>query len=155
MAAVYYVDTSASGKRYIVETGSAWLQGILDPKTGREVIINRITTVEIMAAITRRERGGSLTQSDALQAKSDFRADVSNEYQVVEISPTLATLAMHFAETHGLRGYDAVQLAAAIEVNALRIALGMPEIIFVSADKELNAAAISEGLTVDDPNAHP
>ena len=32
---------------------------------------------------------------------------------------------------------------------------GAPRLTFVSADRELNAAALSKGLVVDDPNAHP
>ena len=33
--------------------------------------------------------------------------------------------------------------------------LDFPPPIFGSADTELNAVAISEGLVVDDPNSHP
>lgn len=62
---------------------------------------------------------------------------------------------MKQAETHGLRGYDAVQLAAAIIMNNRLAALGMPPITLLSSDLELNSAADSEGLLVDDPNAHP
>jgi hypothetical protein len=59
------------------------------------------------------------------------------------------------AETHGLRGYDAVQLAAACQINALLIMSGLPPLTFVASDHALNAAATAEGLTVDDPNTHP
>ena len=62
---------------------------------------------------------------------------------------------MTLAETHGLRGYDAVQLAAAHEVNAVYGVHGLPSLTVVSAASELNAAAVREGLLVDAPNAHP
>ena len=62
---------------------------------------------------------------------------------------------MTLAETHAIRGYDAVQLAAALEVHAFCLALGMPAPTLISADVDLNAAATAEGLAVDDPNAHP
>ena len=62
---------------------------------------------------------------------------------------------MHLAERYALRGYDAVQLAAALDVNAYWLSLDMPGLILVSADSELNAAAMAEGLNADDPNAHP
>ena len=62
---------------------------------------------------------------------------------------------MDLAEAHGLRAYDSVQLAAALELNRLRVAAGMGGIILVSADLELNAAATASGLAVDDPNLHP
>ncbi len=62
---------------------------------------------------------------------------------------------MNLAERYGLRGFDAVQLAAALQVQAERIASGVPGVTFVSADQALNAAAVAEGLAVDDPNLHP
>ena len=62
---------------------------------------------------------------------------------------------MRLATKHSLRGYDAVQLAAALEANDERIANGLPTLTFVSADTELNTAAQAEGLPVENPNNHP
>ncbi len=56
---------------------------------------------------------------------------------------------------HELRAYDAVQLAAALELNGRWHAAGMGSTTVVSADQALNAAALVEGLTVDDPRSHP
>ncbi len=36
----------------------------------------------------------------------------------------------------------------------MRHTLGLPALVLVSADHDLNAAATTEGLTVDDPNNH-
>jgi uncharacterized protein len=54
------------------------------------------------------------------------------------------------ADLHSLRGYDAVQLASALEVR-----LQVPLLILVSADGDLNTAATAEGLPVENPNTHP
>jgi hypothetical protein len=62
---------------------------------------------------------------------------------------------MSLSETQGLRGYDAVQLAAGCAVNELCLISGLPPAIFVSADNELNVAATSEGLAVENPNSYP
>jgi hypothetical protein len=59
---------------------------------------------------------------------------------------------MVLAETYGLRGYDAIQLAAGCTVNTLCIFSGLAPIVFVSADNELNVAASNEGLIVENPN---
>jgi hypothetical protein len=59
------------------------------------------------------------------------------------------------ADKHGLRGYDAVQLATALEAQAVRDSLGLPQLIFVSADGHLNTAAQSEGLPLENPNNYP
>ena len=62
---------------------------------------------------------------------------------------------MTLATKHALRGYDAVQLAAALEANDERIANELSPLALISADDELNAAAKAEGLTVEDPNDYP
>jgi uncharacterized protein len=54
-----------------------------------------------------------------------------------------------------LRGYDAVQLAAALTTNDERISRGLLPLIFVSADTELNDAAQAEGLAIENPNNYP
>jgi len=148
----YYFDSSALVKRYISETGSAWVCGLFDPGLGHEAFIAAITPVEIIAAITRRARGGTIAQVDAVAACNTLRADLQTSYQVVELTDAVITRAMTLAETHALRGYDAVQLAAALAVDALCTADGLPPITFVSADVDLNAVAASEGLVVENPN---
>ncbi len=76
------------------------------------------------------------------------------DYEIVAVTEVLLSEAVRLAQKYSLRGYDAVQLAAANEINRLSLAAGAGPLLFVAADKELNAAALSEGLTVDDPNAH-
>jgi hypothetical protein len=61
---------------------------------------------------------------------------------------------MDLAQTDRLRGYDAIQLAAALAVNDVGVAVGLPPLTFVSADAELNAVATVHGLLVEDPNNH-
>jgi predicted nucleic acid-binding protein len=73
----------------------------------------------------------------------------------VEVTPSLVTDAMLSARRHGLRAYDSVQLAAALEANRIYQTAGLGPMTLVSADQELNAAATASGLSVEDPNAHP
>jgi hypothetical protein len=153
--AALFLDSSAALKRYLNETGSAWVEGLFDPSAGNTVFIAAVTGVEILAAITRRARGGSIPPLDAVAACAQFRVDLLTDYHVVELSPAVLAHAMDLAETLGLRGYDAVQLASALAVHAERSALGLPALTLVSADTELNAAAAAEGLLVEDPNTHP
>jgi predicted nucleic acid-binding protein len=119
-----------------------------------EAFIAAITPVEIVAAIARRASGRTIAQVDAVAACTQFRADLQTSYQVVELTDVLLTHAMSLAETHALRGYDAVQLAAALAVNALCIQNELPPLIFVSADGELNTVAAGMGLAIENPNNH-
>lgn len=96
-----------------------------------------------------------MLQTDVENALNIFRHDVVNNYFVVEVTKDLLERAIVLAIKHALRGYDAVQLATALETNDERIKEGLSTIILVSADKELNDAATVEGLLVEDPNDFP
>jgi predicted nucleic acid-binding protein len=152
--AVYFFDSSAVVKRCIRETGSLWVAGIVHPATGNPIHVAYLTGVEVVSAITRRKRSGSLSAAAAVGVLAQFRQHFANEYKLVDMTPTLVDSAMALAEKHGLRAYDAVQLAAALVLNAQCLRVGTA-LTLVSADIPLNAAAVAEGLTTDDPNAHP
>ena len=148
--AAFFLDTSTVLKRYVQETGTAWVQALAAPAVRHSLFVVRITLAETVAAITRRERGGSITPQDAATAVADFQLDFALQYRVVEVSAGLVAQAATLARRHGLRGYDAVQLAAVLEIHATD-----PLVTLLSADAELNTAALAEGLSVDDPNSHP
>jgi predicted nucleic acid-binding protein len=84
-----------------------------------------------------------------------FRRHLARRYRVLGITSPLLAVAMLLAKRHGLRAYDAVQLAAAIEADRAFQTRGAGPVILVSADQELNIAAAAEGLWVEDPNQHP
>jgi predicted nucleic acid-binding protein len=112
--------------------------------------IARITDVEMTSALARRRQGGSLNPAQAAAALQQFRRDFAQDYLILDITTPLLQLASRMADTHGLRAYDAVQLAAALEVRAAD-----PTMTLISADIELNTAAVAEGVAVDNPNHHP
>lgn len=153
--AIYFLDSSALVKRYINETGSAWVSELFTPTLGHDFFIAAITGVEIVAAITRRARSGSISAADAAFVCNQLKSDLQTDYQVIEITEEIINSAMALAEKQGLRGYDAVQLAAGYAINELCIANELSPIFFVSADKELNLAANKEGLLIENPNHYP
>ena len=152
--AIYFLDSSALVKRYISETGSIWVLELFDPTLDHEIFIAAITGVEIIAAITRRSRSGSISSSDTTLVRNQVKNDLQTDYQIVEITDGIINSGMALAEAQGLRGYDAVQLAAGCAVNELCKASGLSPVIFVSADSELNVATSNEGLSVENPNSH-
>ena len=151
----FFCDSSAIVKRYVNEIGSNFVDNLADLKSGNVILLARITRVEVTAAIARRLKNGSITTADAQNALAAFQHDLTNNYFTVEITPVLLSSAMSLATKHALRGYDAVQLAAALEANDERIANGLPPLSLVSADTELNTAARSEGLNIENPNNYP
>lgn len=147
----YFFDSSALVKRYINENGSGRITALTHPSTMNTLHIARITIVEVVAAVARRRRGASIASPDATSLLADFDFDIDHQYRIIEITPTLLQEARILADTQALRGYDAVQLAAALTINAELIAVELQELIFVSSDNELNAAAQSKGLRVENP----
>jgi uncharacterized protein len=148
--AAYFLDTSTVVKRYVLEIGTPWVQALADTAAGHFLFVARITEVEMTAAIARRRRLGSLSPLQAGQALAAFRQDFARQYRIVEVTIPLIQDASRLADLHVLRAYDAVQLAATLHIHRLD-----PSLTLVSADAELNTAALAEGLTVDDPNSHP
>ena len=150
----YFFDTSGLVKRHVTEAGSRWVRSLTQSGAAHVLYIARITAVEMVAAITRRQRGGSLSAAQAGAILGHFRRHLSGRYHVLEVNPALVSAAMDLSRKHGLRAYDAVQLAAALELNRNNQADGYGPVTLISADRELNAAAIAEGLAVEDPSLH-
>lgn len=151
---VYFLDTSAAAKLYVVERGTDWLTSIADPLARNELIIGRLTVVEIAAALYRRAKAGLLSRAQTASAMASLRRDMELTYQVVEFDQAVSHAALKMAERHGLRGYDCVQLATAVALRDLRNLDDLPQLEFVSSDSELNEAAATEHLRVIDPNGY-
>ena len=153
--AAYFVDSSALVKRYVQEVGTPRVRSLTRSNTANRIYLARITAVEVTAAVARRRKGRSLTSPRASSILYRFRKHLAGRYTIIEITPALLSDAMKLANSYELRAYDAVQLAVAIEVNRLYQLAGPGPVTLVSSDRDLNAAAVAEGLGVDDPTAHP
>lgn len=153
--AALFLDSSSLVKRYAKEIGTNWVFNLVRSSAKNRLYLARITGVEVISALTKRMRVGSLTQPATDKAISRFEREFSNRYVLVDVSPPIIRKAMDLAKSHTLRGYDAVQLASALQANADRISVGGSALIFISADKHLNISAQAEGLIVDNPNDYP
>ncbi|MCP9493991.1 MAG: type II toxin-antitoxin system VapC family toxin [Pyrinomonadaceae bacterium MAG19_C2-C3] len=148
----YFLDSSAVVKRYLIEAGSVWVRSLFAAASTEPLVIARITGAEVVAAITRRSRGGSIATADAAIALASFRQDIVAGFSFVEITFPLVASAMNLAEKHVLRGYDAVQLAA-LEASYV-LAQSQTTLVFIAADVQLLNAAQAEGLSIENPNNH-
>ncbi len=153
--AVYYFDTSALVKRYAQETGTAWVLNLTDPAINHDLYTVRLTGPEMIAALFRKVRMGDISQTAAAQLATNFKADWQQQYHIVEANAGIIDRAMDLAEKHQVRGYDSVHLAAALRLQEIRLAMGLPVLTFVSADQDQLQVAAGEGLLVENPNNHP
>lgn len=153
--AAFFFDSSSLVKRYARETGTRWMFSLIRPGAGNRLYLARITGAEIITALTKKHRTGEISASEMNKAIRRFEREYPNKFVLIEAMTTVVQSAMSLAKTYPLRGFDAVQLATALSANQIRQNAGANALVFISADNNLNNAATSEGLTVDNPNHHP
>jgi len=142
----YYMDSSALVKRYHYEIGTEKVDEIIDEMNGEEIFISSVTLIEIIATLRRKVKERKITKSRFLKLKSAFLYDVERRYTLIPLDDSLLTDALNIAEKYGTKSLDALQLASALKTKPVH-----PEIIFVSADKQLLKYAEKEGFKILNP----
>jgi predicted nucleic acid-binding protein len=114
-----------------LQVASAWL-------SADRRVSSLLLYPEACAAIARAQRIGRLGGSALLRAERRVEA-LWAAVDRLEMTEELARRAGGFAQTHGLRAYDAVHLASAVSVAD-------DDVVLVAADRELVAAAQMIGI---------
>ena len=151
--AMYFLDSSAIVKRYFPEQGHKWIDALCGNGQGDEIYIAQVALVEVVAALCRREREGSITFPERDTLIMLFRKDSRESYNVWPVTADLYISAGDLCRSHRLRAYDAVQLAC-ILARRYTLANQAPDPIFVCADLGLLDIAGVEGLQVENPNSY-
>ncbi len=136
---ITYIDTSTLLKLIIDENGSERAMTIWS--TAYAVASANLIVVEARAALAAATRVRRLTEAQYRSAVTELAALVS-DLHVVPVTDELVASAAELADEEGLRGYDAVHLAAALTVEAT---------VLSSADTALCAAAARRGLHIANP----
>jgi predicted nucleic acid-binding protein len=135
---IAYFDTSAIVPLLVDEPTTDLSVRLWNEST--RVVSARLFHPEARAALARAQRLGRLTRGQLSEAVAELDA-LADEVDIVELSADVACSAGELAEQHALRGYDAVHLAAAL-------AVADDDVVLVSGDGELAAAARAAGLVV-------
>ena len=135
----YYLDTSALVKLLINKDASDIADDLFD--TTGDLHTCRIAYPEARAAIAAASRASRLDDAERDRARRALDTFVWPELLVIEVTPGLAAKAGDLAEAWSLRGFDAVHLAAAIEVTG-------DDLVLATWDRRLSRAARSVGLRV-------
>jgi len=152
----YYLDSSATVKRYAQETGTAWVVSITDPTAENSILISEITVAEVAAALAAKHRvPRGISRPERDRALSLFLRECRDRFMLLKVDRRVIDLAVELTQRLPLRGYDAVQLATARLANQDLMASGLPPLVFVSADNDLIAAAQTEGLNTENANLYP
>jgi uncharacterized protein len=133
-----YFDTSALVPLIVDEESTGFCSRLWDEST--RVVSVRLLYPEARAALAKAQRMGRITSNQLVTAVAELDSIVT-QIDHVELTAELAATAGGLAQNHGLRGYDAVHLAAAL-------AVADDDLVLVTGDAELAAAAAAEGLSV-------
>ncbi|MBA3728965.1 MAG: type II toxin-antitoxin system VapC family toxin [Actinobacteria bacterium] len=111
---IVYFETSALFKLFVQEPGSDVAAALWDGADA--VVTGRITYPEARAALASGERMRRLTPTLHRRAKHQLE-QLWDEMRVVELDASVSRTASELAERYGLRGYDAVHLAAVLVIR--------------------------------------
>jgi len=126
------IDESLSNLAYRLWRRASW------------IATARISYVEARSGLARACRMGRISPGELREAVEGLEV-LDRQFHHVEITPALVTSAGDLAEEMTLRAYDAVQLAAAV-------AMDIDDLVVVTGDRQLAAAARSLGLaSISDP----
>lgn len=139
-----FADSSALVKLYADEPGAEAVRSI------NGFAICALARVEVPAALWRKQRMGDLEPAQAQVLTAAFEADLfgtpttSPLFTSIDVSSATLDDAARLCSTHGLRAYDAVQLASA---RAVRDA--DPDCTtFAAFDAQLRQAAAAQHFTL-------
>ena len=137
-------------KRYADEDGAELVRSL------ESLVVSDLCRVEVPAAIWRKTRAGELDPGQAGVLVRAFEAemdDQGSEARFVSVGVTASVIDAAATATgiHGLRAYDAVQLASAM---AARGAVG-GDWDFAAFDRDLRAAAARTGFALVPATSRP
>lgn len=146
-----FLDTSALAKHYHPEVGSSKIDRLWN-QSGHGLFVSCLAVLEIVSVFAGKVRAGAISVADLELLHRRFFSDLTRSKRLTGVR----LLVGHYQEAerllrqHGplrrLRTLDAIQLAVAIDLHRKKVIERI-----VSADRDLLAVAISEGIGVLDP----
>ncbi len=152
----YYLDTSAVVKLYVQESGSDWVDDLVNRRDdagqpAHIVAFSRLAQVEVGAALGRLEESGHLAPGDRAALFERFLSDCATRFFTLAVLDAQIRRAWALAFQLPLRGYDAMHLAVALELADALLESGLAAPVFVAADQVLIQAAAQAGLATEYP----
>jgi len=136
---ILYLDASALVKRYVTERDS---KEVLTLTAAAEAVATSLVSrAEVAAALARAVRLGVLDRDGGRRAQRRLSREWPDIARV-PVGEALVSRAETLAWDHGLRGYDAVQLASAL---TWRDSIGQ-DVVFATFDRHLWEVTPRAGL---------
>jgi uncharacterized protein len=146
----YFLDSSALGKRYHPEVGTAHVEALFQAQQPAR-FISRLSVVELQSVFAGKVRTRAIVEADLELLRARFLQDISQrELRIIRMTDGHYREAERLIQQHGvrrsLRTLDALQLSVALALHR-RVALDA----FVCADQGLCSVAQEEGLRIINP----
>ena len=131
-----FLDSSAFAKRFVNEVGSDKVEDTCAESS--ELGLSVICVPEIISALNRRKREGSLTATQYAEAKKQLIDEV-RDADIINLAVPVVGSAIGVLEASPVRAMDALHIACALEWGAQ---------LFVSSDKRQLSAARRSGMKI-------
>lgn len=148
--ALYYLETSALVKLYVREPGTDRVLRLASRAANHRLAVLSLSQAEFRSAVRRRQRAGDIEERLATRLIERFEQHLETRFLRQSLNELVLGKALDLIDRYPLRAYDAIQLAGCL---VLKSASAGQDPVFVCADRQLNAAAESEGLAALDPAA--
>ena len=136
---ILYLDTSALVKLYVAEAGTEAVATAVE--RAQALVTVRVTYAEARAAFAQHARAKGIAAGGLRRVVRQLDEEWG-QYSIVEVTDALVRRAGALSERHRLRGYDAVQLSAAVDLRVT----GATDVAFATFDARLNHAARRERM---------
>lgn len=141
MVNLAYIDSSVLVKHYIAtEEASGIASGIIQEY---QAYTSSIAQIEVFSALSRKLHIAEVAAEDIDRIKADFLSDCK-QMGIVEVKDEIIREAQRLVFTIPVKSLDAIHLSSAITLKKIT-GIAFP---FVTADKQLAAAAEKEGFEV-------
>ncbi|MDQ7048408.1 MAG: type II toxin-antitoxin system VapC family toxin [Enterobacterales bacterium] len=131
-----FFDSSSYIKKFIEEPGSREIDDLLQKAS--TLALSIICLPEIMSALNRKVREGSLTENGYQSVKQQIIEDI-HDIQMINLVPEVVENSIKLLENKKLRSLEALHITCALTWNTD---------LFISSDKRQIIAAENSGLKV-------
>ncbi len=152
MPSAFFLDSSALGKHYVPEQGTAEMAHLFAKVPANRLTVITIGLLEVVSILVRRRNAGTISAGDFAAALSRLHIEMIYSAAVTRVQATdaLALRAVPLIEPYSINGTDAMVLRSALDIAAGMRAAGL-DLVLVTSDRRLLRAAKAEGLTTFDP----
>jgi hypothetical protein len=89
---VFFLDSSALVKRYLVEPGTGWIVALTAPALGHSLLVAEVTRIEVIAALAARARASNIATSERDTAVRLLTYHIVSQYRSIPLDAPILDL---------------------------------------------------------------